>query len=272
MSAGFKVDGEVFWGTNGAVEAYVEAMEDVACKLFGPDDLLARFFRDELEVFFLGKVVCLDQCLETRDSPTRLLQLLDGATRQLLVGNTFTEYGRAWVDTEIAQLRAKLRQLEAQRRAYEPAGVEPSESPVLPERDAPFGDVEVSETSSTRLGLACGGVATEIGVGHMETRCVRVKIKPGSLDAVREWARTINSRREEAVATLRNELVQIESVFLELAADGDFLIYYMRGLDLTASQKAAGVSEHAIDAYHQNFMRAHTEGGTVLEVLVNLEA
>jgi hypothetical protein len=106
----------------------------------------------------------------------------------------------------------------------------------------------------------------------METRCIRVKIKPGSLDAAREWARTINSRREEAVATLRNELVQIESVFLEPAADGNFLIYYMRGLDLTASQKVAGVSEHPIDAYHQNFMRAHTEGGTVLEVLVNLEA
>ena len=26
MSAGFKVAGEVFWGTNGAVEAYVETM------------------------------------------------------------------------------------------------------------------------------------------------------------------------------------------------------------------------------------------------------
>jgi hypothetical protein len=106
----------------------------------------------------------------------------------------------------------------------------------------------------------------------METSCVRVRIRQGSLDAVREWARTINGRREEAVATLRNELVQIESVFLEAAADGNFLIYYMRGLDLTASQKVAGASEHPIDAYHQNFMRAHTEGGTVLELLVDLNA
>lgn len=106
----------------------------------------------------------------------------------------------------------------------------------------------------------------------METRCVRVRIKPGSLGAVREWARTINERREEAVATLRNELVQVESVFLEAAADGDFLIYYMRGVDLSASQKVAGASEHPIDAYHQHFMRTHTEGGTVLELLIDVDA
>ena len=101
---------------------------------------------------------------------------------------------------------------------------------------------------------------------------MRVRIRQGSLDAVREWARTINGRREEAVATLRNERVEIESVFLETAADGDFLIYYMRGLDLSESQKVAGGSEHPIDAYHQNFMRTHTEGGTDLELLIDLDA
>ena len=106
----------------------------------------------------------------------------------------------------------------------------------------------------------------------METRCVRVRIRQGSLDAVHEWARTINGRREEAVATLRNELVRIESVFLETAADGNFLIYYMRGIDLSTSQKVARASEHPIDAYHQNFMRAHTEGGEILELLVDLDA
>ena len=89
---------------------------------------------------------------------------------------------------------------------------------------------------------------------------------------MREWARTINGRREEAVATLRNERVQLESVFLEEAADGNFLIYYMRGVDLTASQKVAGASEHPIDAYHRNFMRTHTEGGTVLELLIDVDA
>lgn len=105
----------------------------------------------------------------------------------------------------------------------------------------------------------------------VETRCARLRIKPGSLDAVREWARTINSRRSEALATLRDESVSVESVFLESTPDGDFLIYYMRGTDLEMSRAVAAQSKHSIDAYHGDFMRKHTEGHTPLEMLFDLE-
>lgn len=37
MSAGFKVVDEVFWGTNGAVEAYVEALAGQATTWLGSD-------------------------------------------------------------------------------------------------------------------------------------------------------------------------------------------------------------------------------------------
>jgi hypothetical protein len=105
----------------------------------------------------------------------------------------------------------------------------------------------------------------------METRCARVKIKNGSLEAVREWARTINGRREEALETLRDESVRVESVFLESAPDGDFLIYYLRGPDLAHSDKVGAASKHPIDAYHYAFMRQHTEKGIPLEMLIDLE-
>lgn len=105
----------------------------------------------------------------------------------------------------------------------------------------------------------------------METKCVRLKIKPGSLEAVREWARTINDRREEALQTLRDESVSVESVFLGSTSDGDFLIYYMRGTDLAAARKVADSSRHAIDDYHRHFMRTHLEKGVPLELLVELE-
>ena len=42
MSAGFKVAGDVFWGTNGAVKAYVEAMAADAAARFGAGDRLAQ--------------------------------------------------------------------------------------------------------------------------------------------------------------------------------------------------------------------------------------
>lgn len=105
-----------------------------------------------------------------------------------------------------------------------------------------------------------------------QVNCSRIRIKPGSLDAVREWARTIWARRTEAVATLVDERVQCESVFLEHASDGDFLVYYMRGENLGASHDVAKSSRHAIDEYHQQFMREHTEHRTQLELLVDLGA
>ena len=58
-----------------------------------------------------------------------------------------------------------------------------------------------------------------------ETRCFKIRLQPGSIEKVRTWAKTINERKDEALATLRNELVILEIVFLDQTAEGDFLIY-----------------------------------------------
>jgi hypothetical protein len=48
----------------------------------------------------------------------------------------------------------------------------------------------------------------------VETVCVRVRLKPGSLSRVRAWAAELTARREEVLATLRDEGVVVESAFL----------------------------------------------------------
>lgn len=108
MSAGFKVADEVFWGTNGAVEAYVEALAAQAAARFGPHDPLATFFRDERDGFSSGKIVFLDEWLKDAAARTRFLELLVTATEQLLREGAFTEYGREWVATVVAQLQARV--------------------------------------------------------------------------------------------------------------------------------------------------------------------
>ncbi len=51
----------------------------------------------------------------------------------------------------------------------------------------------------------------------MEKIAVVIELKPNSLDTVRQWAQTLNERIDEAVATLKDEGVQLESWFhLEL--------------------------------------------------------
>jgi hypothetical protein len=108
MSAGFKIKGEVFWGTNGAVEAYVEALAAQAAARFGPDDPLAAFLRDEREVFYSGKIVFLDEWLGDADARRRFLEILDAASEQLIKEGAFTDYGREWMNSEITRLRVRI--------------------------------------------------------------------------------------------------------------------------------------------------------------------
>src|SRR5436305_10130983 len=77
---------------------------------------------------------------------------------------------------------------------------------------------------SEKFGTASSGSDIGRTLGPVETVCVRDQLKPGSLDRVREWAAELNARRDEVLATLRDERVRVESVFLA----GETLVYYLR--------------------------------------------
>ena len=104
----------------------------------------------------------------------------------------------------------------------------------------------------------------------MKTKCVKIQLKPGCLERVREWAAEVNNRSDEALATLRDEGVFIESAFLDSTTDGDFLIYYMRGTNFERAQEASSQSQHPIDAYHKQFKQDCWSERRHLEALINL--
>ena len=108
MSAGFKVADEVFWGTNGEVEAYAEALAAQAAARLGPDDPLSVYFREERDGFYGGTILFLDEWLADAAGRERFLGVLDAATEQLLREGAFTEYGREWVATVVARLRTRV--------------------------------------------------------------------------------------------------------------------------------------------------------------------
>jgi hypothetical protein len=108
------------------------------------------------------------------------------------------------------------------------------------------------------------------GKMEYETRCAKIKLKPDSLERVREWAHTLNeTRRDEAIATLRDETVIIESYFLESTPEGDFLVAFMKAESFDKSRKAAEISTHDIDRYHQQFKRDIWDSLQPLEPLVD---
>ncbi len=87
----------------------------------------------------------------------------------------------------------------------------------------------------------------------MEAYARLIKLKPNSDALVEEWAKTMNARRNEALTTLVDEGVAIESWFaLELGGD-HYLICYMRAESMEKAQNTLNQSAHPIDAVHQQF-------------------
>lgn len=104
-----------------------------------------------------------------------------------------------------------------------------------------------------------------------ETRCVKVKLQPDSLRRVRAWADELNCRREEALETMRDEGMLVESTFLDSTSEGDFLICFMKAESFEKAMAVVKQSLHAIDVYHQTFKKKTTESVTQLELLVDLD-
>jgi Family of unknown function (DUF6176) len=109
------------------------------------------------------------------------------------------------------------------------------------------------------------------GEMNLETHCIKIRLKPNSLEKVRMWAKTINERKDEALATLRDESVILESVFLDQTGEGNFLIYVMKAESFEKARETVKHSVHAIDEYHQNFKKECWEDGIKLEMLIDLD-
>ena len=89
----------------------------------------------------------------------------------------------------------------------------------------------------------------------MEVNCVIIELKPDSLGLVEEWSRHILLNKDEAISTLQNEGVTIETFFLAKIEDKDYLVAYMRAKSMEKAIEAVKESISEIDAYHQQFKR-----------------
>ena len=105
----------------------------------------------------------------------------------------------------------------------------------------------------------------------MEVRAAVIRLKPGSQDRVEAWAEMINRRRDEALQTLIDEGVSLESWF-SFSEDGrDYLICYMRAECFERAEAAVKQSLHEIDALHQAFKVETWASGQLTKLLVDLE-
>jgi Family of unknown function (DUF6176) len=97
-----------------------------------------------------------------------------------------------------------------------------------------------------------------------------IELKPNSLDRVEEWATTLNKCADEAIATLQDEGVKLESWFHLSLDDKDYLLCYMRAESIQKAHQVVRFSPHAIDAYHQQFKKDTWGAGKSARLLVDL--
>lgn len=105
----------------------------------------------------------------------------------------------------------------------------------------------------------------------METRCVRIKLKPDVLDKVRAWAHEVNACKSEAHEILKGETVYIESAFLDTIADEHYLIYFMKAESLAKPQQPVDQPNGSLSAYHHQFKKDCWASVHPLEQLIDLD-
>jgi hypothetical protein len=104
----------------------------------------------------------------------------------------------------------------------------------------------------------------------MDVGCVVIELKPDSQTQVADWARYLNDHMSEALATLAQEGVTIESWFKVTLQGKDYLIATMRAADMPAAHAAVQTSTSAVDAFHQAFKAATWGPRFPAELLVDL--
>lgn len=130
----------------------------------------------------------------------------------------------------------------------------------------------ISHSSSTESGNLVLD-SDVVGARLVDVFARLIRLKPNSRERVKEWANEIASRRGEALETLKQEGVNVESYHLMTLEDVDYLLLYMRSQNLDQAGQTGSESESEIDAIHQQFkIDSWVRGaGCVGQLLLDLE-
>jgi len=86
----------------------------------------------------------------------------------------------------------------------------------------------------------------------MKVALSRVLVKKGKSERVDEWMKTLNDRMKEALLTLKDEKMYVETIFREKIGEDDFLYWF-------TIQREGGThvteSNHEIDHLHIEFKK-----------------
>lgn len=108
----------------------------------------------------------------------------------------------------------------------------------------------------------------------MESAAGLIKLRPGSDTDLEEWRETLLARRDEALQTLRDEGVALESWFQIEIGGEPYLLWFMHAKSIGKAFETFMNSKHEIDAFHMEKMsklaESQIEAASLLDLKVDL--
>jgi L-rhamnose mutarotase len=100
-------------------------------------------------------------------------------------------------------------------------------------------------------------------------KLVKFKFKPEAKKIWLDWSEELKHRKDEVIATLKNEGVVSESCFI--SDDGEYVYYFMESEDFEKAIMAVTENPHPIDIDHKKARAASLEFVCKLDCLFHFE-
>ena len=100
-------------------------------------------------------------------------------------------------------------------------------------------------------------------------KLVKFQFKPNAKQIWLDWSEELKRRKEEVVATLKNEGVVSESCFI--SNDGLEVFYFMEAEDFEKARKAVTETPHPIDVDHKKARESSLEFVERMDPLFHFE-
>ena len=100
-------------------------------------------------------------------------------------------------------------------------------------------------------------------------KLVKFKFKPEAKQIWLDWSEELKRRKEEVIATLKNEGVVSESCFI--SDNGEEVYYFMEAEDFEKAKNAVLENPHPIDADHKKARESSLEFVAKLDCLFHFE-
>ncbi|MDD0843974.1 DUF6176 family protein [Pseudomonas sp. Gutcm_11s] len=108
----------------------------------------------------------------------------------------------------------------------------------------------------------------------MDAKAVLIRLKPDTATLVADWREQILRLKEQAIESIRNEGIAVESWFQVQLAGEHYLLAYIRSGDIARAEAIGAQSTLEVDAVHRQFKRDTWDHNSMIpcELLVDLQA